>query len=265
VGTYHAVLGGSGRTDGQWHFVAGTYNGREMGVWWDGRLDGWKSVSGTVEQVDAPIQIGLLNAVVDEVSIFNRALSSTEMMPLFNADRNGDGWPDYWTANYPWLVGLLSSSNSLDQGSSNVVSNQTGNGNSSKPPREGRVWYVNALTGDNTLTGRSEAQAKKEIRATARLAEDGDTIVIAAGAYRESCLPAHSGRVTLCPQGKVVIVGSGRTNLPPNPLIQQRAREAESLLALYAEVVRQRALAAASATNSVARSLTNSVWSSVSP
>ena len=83
MGTYHAVLGGSGRTDGQWHFVAGTYDGNGMGVWWDGRLDGWKSVSGTVEQVDAPLQIGLVNAVVDEVSIFGRGLTAGELEGLW--------------------------------------------------------------------------------------------------------------------------------------------------------------------------------------
>jgi len=101
LSTYHAVVGASGRTDGQWHFVAGTYDGKQMGIWWDGRLDGWKIVSGTVESVDAPIQIGLLNAVVDEVSLYSRALSVWEVEGMWQeresafakatADRMADG------------------------------------------------------------------------------------------------------------------------------------------------------------------------------
>jgi len=83
VGTYHAVLGTSGRTDGQWHFVAGSYDGREMRVWWDGKQDGGKSVTGTIESVDAPIQIGLIAAVVDEVSIFGRGLTAGELEGLW--------------------------------------------------------------------------------------------------------------------------------------------------------------------------------------
>lgn len=95
-GVYHAVAGATGRTDGQWHFVAGSYDGQQMAVWWDGRLDGWKAVTGAVESVEAPIQIGLVNAVVDEVSLYDRALSAEEMAAL-NGQR--------FSADAQWAIG----------------------------------------------------------------------------------------------------------------------------------------------------------------
>lgn len=82
-GVYRSVLGMFGRADGQWHFVAGTYDGQQMGVWWDGRLEGVCAVTGAVESVDAPVQIGRLNAIVDEVMLYSRALTYAELFALY--------------------------------------------------------------------------------------------------------------------------------------------------------------------------------------
>jgi hypothetical protein len=92
-------------TAGTWHFVAGTYDGTGQNLYVDGVLVNSGANFGPVQYQSAPIQIGsVLNSAfnptgapftyyfsgqIDELEVFNRALSATEILSLFNAGSAG--------------------------------------------------------------------------------------------------------------------------------------------------------------------------------
>lgn len=74
-----------------WHHVAFTFDGTTMRTFIDGVAAGTKSVSGTMFDSTAPIEIGARNnahffdGTIDEVRFWNRALSETEINDGMNA------------------------------------------------------------------------------------------------------------------------------------------------------------------------------------
>ena len=84
-GAYRSVTGTLGSMNGQWHFVAGTYDGTQMSVYWDLMLVASQAVSGAVDTVDAPLQIGLLEGWVDEVRLYSQSLGAQEVGTLKNS------------------------------------------------------------------------------------------------------------------------------------------------------------------------------------
>ncbi len=208
AGTYHSVLGASGRTDGQWHFVAGTYDGKQMSVWWDGRLDGACSVTGGIEQVDAPLQIGLLNAVVDEVSIWNRALEAGEVEGMYQRAKAASsqqivasGHQKVASSQQP----VVREENG-DRNAGGTTDTTTATGGMLMARGDGsHVWYVNNRTGHNGNHGRDASNPKKEIAAAMSLAGNGDVIEVAAGEYRGQFAGHGHKTITLRPKGTVVL------------------------------------------------------------
>lgn|GEM_PF-932053 len=104
-------LNGIGMTfpAGEWHHVAGTYDGTNMQMYLDGRAFGnprpW---SGTISPmfVNSTVTIGsedgrtscgcggrYFHGLIDEVDIFNRALSSNEIAAIYNAGSFGKCLP----------------------------------------------------------------------------------------------------------------------------------------------------------------------------
>ena len=89
--------------EGKWYHVVGTYDGSEMRLYVNGELKDTKSVSGSIITNDAPVSIGRLpaydywNGTIDEVRIYNRALSAEEISDLYNNY-------GYTTTNYPGKV-----------------------------------------------------------------------------------------------------------------------------------------------------------------
>lgn len=98
-GTSHQIFGPSPLPDdGAYHHVAATYDGTTLRLFLDGDEVASKAVSGTiVNAASADAFIGRENVVgprnsraaIDEVEIFNRALSAQEIQTLFNAGRAG--------------------------------------------------------------------------------------------------------------------------------------------------------------------------------
>jgi len=87
-----------------WHHFVGTYNGSQMKLYVDNTLKGTTSISGsitydasTVTWLMAEYYSGYLGGYMDEVFIFNRALSAGEISDLYN--NHG-----YVTTNYPGKV-----------------------------------------------------------------------------------------------------------------------------------------------------------------
>lgn len=82
--------------DGNWHHVAAVYDGTNLYLYVDGTLDASRAASGTITKTSDVLAIGndtgappgysyLFNGLIDEVSIYNRALSSQEIQSIYNA------------------------------------------------------------------------------------------------------------------------------------------------------------------------------------
>ena len=93
--------------DGQFHLIAGTYDGTTASLYLDGTLVGTLAASGTVMHSAGPAEIGCLDvrnarAAIDEVEFFTGALSQTQIQSISNAGSAGKcpaavlniGWRD---------------------------------------------------------------------------------------------------------------------------------------------------------------------------
>ena len=77
---------------GVFHHVVGTYNGRAMKLFVDGVRVGARSVEGTVEPTDFLHFSGptaSLGGLLDEITVYDRALSADEIQANFAADSAG--------------------------------------------------------------------------------------------------------------------------------------------------------------------------------
>jgi len=96
-GTSTALVGqASSVADPNWHLVAGTYDGTNMQVYFDGASVGSQAASGTVDVGAAPVRLGQLTATLDEVRIYGRSLAIAELNAIYNDSTLGDGIPDWW-------------------------------------------------------------------------------------------------------------------------------------------------------------------------
>jgi sugar lactone lactonase YvrE len=91
------LVGTRNINDGQWHHVAAVYDGAMKYLYVDGTLDVSAPATGLISQTSRPLCIGdspdhterWLNGLVDEVSIYNRVLTSTEIQSIYNAGSAG--------------------------------------------------------------------------------------------------------------------------------------------------------------------------------
>lgn len=83
---------------GEFYHVVGTYDGTAVKLYVNGSLEGQAAVSVTVDYGTRPVFIGTsgetvfdgkLNGIVDEASIYNRALSASEIATLYGAGSAG--------------------------------------------------------------------------------------------------------------------------------------------------------------------------------
>jgi len=83
--------------DNQWHHIAGVFDGSKMYLYVDGRLDAVKNASGSLNISASNVYIGgntsqSFNGLVDDVLIYNRSLSKSEIEYLsVRTDINTDG------------------------------------------------------------------------------------------------------------------------------------------------------------------------------
>jgi len=86
--------------DGNWHFLVGTFNGSSIKIFVDESLAKETLKTTTIQDTTNPLTIGQLaglnyfNGTIDEVCIYNRALSEEEISDLYNNY-------GYTTPNYP--------------------------------------------------------------------------------------------------------------------------------------------------------------------
>lgn len=74
---------------GEWHHLAGTYDGKELKVYIDGKLDKAQPQSGEIAPTQNPLRWSndccggrMMSGVLDELVILNRALDETEVQQL---------------------------------------------------------------------------------------------------------------------------------------------------------------------------------------
>jgi len=77
--------------DGQWHHIAGVYDGQKMYLYVDGNLDVSQDASGRIAVNDYPVCIGenmetrerYFDGLIDNVAIFNQALDANAIVILY--------------------------------------------------------------------------------------------------------------------------------------------------------------------------------------
>jgi alpha-tubulin suppressor-like RCC1 family protein len=88
-------------TNGVWYHVAMVYDGTSLRGYVNGALDGTLPVSGPVQTTDYPVRIGAYAPIngnpskdffpgkIDELSVYNRALTGVEIQTIYNAGTAG--------------------------------------------------------------------------------------------------------------------------------------------------------------------------------
>jgi hypothetical protein len=76
-------------TDGEWHHVAGTWDGSEIKVYTDGVEEASVAFAGPISTSDVPVEIGrreagaiVFTGAIDEVGIFNKALTGDDIRSI---------------------------------------------------------------------------------------------------------------------------------------------------------------------------------------
>ncbi len=157
VGTTASLNGvGSGYNDGNWHYIVGVYNGTPM-VYVDGSYVGTGTSGSDIYGVNTYIgnRIGSgtpFGGLIDEVGIWDRALTPTEITSLYNS---GNGLPYPFgeaavTLNSPADTSISDTSNVQFSATAEIISNAT------LVNRTLHVWYANGtLFGTNFTSGLS--------------------------------------------------------------------------------------------------------------
>jgi len=90
------VVGSTPLSTGVWTHIAGTYNGSQLRVYVNGVLDGSVNTNIAIPANNLPLRIGadqngsnLFNGLIDEVEIFDRAISAEEIQSIYNAGSDG--------------------------------------------------------------------------------------------------------------------------------------------------------------------------------
>jgi len=97
-GQTYSVQGSTGKSTSTWYHVVGTYNGTTLRLFVNGVQEDSSTISqGSLPSSGAPLSVGeyanqanpYWAGAVDEVKLFNRALSSAEVLAEYNAQNSG--------------------------------------------------------------------------------------------------------------------------------------------------------------------------------
>ena len=140
-------------TSGSWHHVVGTYDGSTVVMYLDGSSTGTPvSVSGTLDTSTNNIEIGRysdlggynFSGAMDELNIWNRALSSSDVTALYNSGAGvyGD------TSASPYNSGFVAGYH-FDEGSGTTIADFTTNANTGNFGGSGNTWVNGLITNPN--------------------------------------------------------------------------------------------------------------------
>ena len=107
----------------QWSYIVGVYDGNQRKIYINGQLDASQTIYGSIPSSAEPVRIGgggnmrrYIDSLIDEVAIYDRALSAEEILAAMH--RKADG-------GEPNLVGYWG----FDEGEGGFVTDRSGNGN----------------------------------------------------------------------------------------------------------------------------------------
>jgi hypothetical protein len=88
---YGSLLGNKAITLGEWHHIAGVYDGKKMSLYVDGALDTSQEAWGPIGADDNPVLIGengqvpgrFWNGLIDEVRVYNFGLPEAQVQQLY--------------------------------------------------------------------------------------------------------------------------------------------------------------------------------------
>ena len=113
--------------DGEWHYVVGVRDGSNLHMYVDGVLENTGSISDSDYSNNSPITIGAYNSgdyyfsgSIDDVRIYNRALTSTDIQALYNS-----GTVQRKTVSETNLIGHWT----FDDASGDTATDSSGNSN----------------------------------------------------------------------------------------------------------------------------------------
>lgn len=94
---WHDAISTTKASLGEWHHMTATYDGQTGKLFVDGEQNGNELVSGAIDPSDFPLRIGQnayskergIRGRIDEVAIFNRALSADEVRTVFRIGQAG--------------------------------------------------------------------------------------------------------------------------------------------------------------------------------
>lgn len=87
---WKTATGKTSLTDGEWHHMAGTYDGTFIQSWVNGVMEGQTGEQGEPDNPDVePLRIGAVNGIpakgiIDEVALFNVALEEEDIQEIMN-------------------------------------------------------------------------------------------------------------------------------------------------------------------------------------
>jgi len=92
---YGGLYGNKAVNDGQWHHVAGLYDGEKMYIYIDGAVDVSQPASGAIGTNNHSVYIGenaeikerFWNGLIDDVRVYNYALSEGQIVALYNTGK----------------------------------------------------------------------------------------------------------------------------------------------------------------------------------
>ncbi|PIT86830.1 MAG: hypothetical protein COU33_00995, partial [Candidatus Magasanikbacteria bacterium CG10_big_fil_rev_8_21_14_0_10_43_6] len=116
AGTTGAFLGNTTLSIGTWYHVAGVWDGSNASIYLNGVSDATpSSLGGTLGNNSSPLTVGTLRTLttptkfmdgkIDEVRVYNRALSASEISALYKSGSvshkvpNNLGLVGYWSMN----------------------------------------------------------------------------------------------------------------------------------------------------------------------
>jgi len=131
AGTTGAFLGNTTLSIGTWYHVAGVWDGSNASIYLNGVSDATpSSLGGTLGNNSSPLTVGTLRTLttptkfmdgkIDEVRVYNRALSASEISALYKS-----GSVSHKVPNNLGLVGYWS----MNEGTSTTAGDFSGNGN----------------------------------------------------------------------------------------------------------------------------------------
>ncbi|MCJ7777062.1 MAG: LamG domain-containing protein, partial [Sedimentisphaerales bacterium] len=91
---WSGIFGKSNVNDGQWHHAAGVFDGTQLYLYIDGKLDVSSNAPGKIKVNDEPVYIGensemserFWNGLIDDVRIYNYALSEEQITSLLKGE-----------------------------------------------------------------------------------------------------------------------------------------------------------------------------------